>query len=171
MARNDFASNGNDGMLMLHNTRWSLGTEWRLGYNNMHGYETETHLGRYLGKMQWIMPFIGFDWRYRSMEHDEEKNIFGQRNTKNNRAQLSVGLQYILPMLFQFKTEVYSNGNLRLQLMREDIPVSKRLRAAMMVNSDKEYMGGLRYIAGKNIGMSAHYDSDMGFGVGLTVSY
>lgn len=171
MARNDFASNGNDGMLMLHNTRWSLGTEWRLGYNNMHGYETETHLGRYLGKMQWIMPFIGFDWRYRSMGHDEEKNIFGQRNTKNNRAQLSVGLQYILPMLFQFKTEVYTNGNLRLQLMREDIPVSKRLRASMMVNSDKEYMGGLRYIAGKNIGMSAHYDSDMGFGVGLTVSY
>lgn len=171
MARNDFASNGNDGMLMLHNTRWSLGTEWRLGYNNMHGYETETHLGRYLGKMQWIMPFIGFDWRYRSMGHDEEKNIFGQRNTKNNRAQLSVGLQYILPMLFQFKTEVYTNGNLRLQLMREDIPVSKRLRASMMVNSDKEYMGGLRFIAGKNIGMSAHYDSDMGFGVGLTVSY
>lgn len=171
MARNDFASNGNDGMLMLHNTRWSLGTEWRLGYNNMHGYETETHLGRHLGKMQWIMPFIGFDWRYRSMGHDEEKNIFGQRNTKNNRAQLSVGLQYILPMLFQFKTEVYTNGNLRLQLMREDIPVSKRLRASMMVNSDKEYMGGLRYIAGKNIGMSAHYDSDMGFGVGLTVSY
>ena len=105
------------------------------------------------------------------MGHDEEKNIFGQRNTKNNRAQLSVGLQYILPMLFQFKTEVYTNGNLRLQLMREDIPVSKRLRASMMVNSDKEYMGGLRYIAGKNIGMSAHYDSDMGFGVGLTVSY
>ncbi|HJV20007.1 MAG TPA: multicopper oxidase domain-containing protein [Sediminibacterium sp.] len=171
MARNDFASNGNDGMLMLHSTRWSLGTEWRLGYNNMHGYETETHLGRYLGKMQWIMPFIGFDWRYRSIGHDEEKNIFGQQNTKNNRAQLSVGLQYILPMLFQFKTEVYTNGNLRLQLMREDIPVSKRLRAAMMVNSDKEYMGGLRYIAGKNIGMSAHYDSDMGFGAGLTISY
>ncbi|MBH2003651.1 MAG: multicopper oxidase domain-containing protein [Sphingobacteriia bacterium] len=171
MARNDFASNGNDGMLMVHNTRWSLGTEWRLGYNDMHGYETETHLGRYLGKMQWIMPFIGFDWRYRSMEHNEEKNLFGQRSSKNNRAQLSAGIQYTLPMLFQFKTEVYANGNLRLQLMREDIPVSKRLRMSMMVNSDKEYMGGLRYIAGKNIGISAHYDSDMGFGAGLTVSY
>jgi hypothetical protein len=28
-------------------------------------YETETHIGRYIGKMQWLMPFIGFDWRYR----------------------------------------------------------------------------------------------------------
>ena len=171
LARNDFASNGNDGMFMLHNTRWSLGTEWRLGYNKMHGYETETHFGRYLGKMQWIMPFIGFDWRYRSIEHSEEKNIFGQTNTKNSRTQLSVGLQYVLPMLFQFKTEIYTNGNVRLQLLREDIPVSKRLRASMMVNSDKEYMGSLRYIAGKNFGISAHYDSDMGFGMGLNVTY
>jgi hypothetical protein len=137
----------------------------------MHGYETETHFGRYLGKMQWIMPFIGFDWRYRSIEPSEEKNIFGQTNTKNSRTQLSVGLQYVLPMLFQFKTEIYTNGNVRLQLLREDIPVSKRLRASMMVNSDKEYMGSLRYIAGKNLGISTHYDSDMGFGMGLNVSY
>jgi hypothetical protein len=56
---------GNDGMVMFSNTRWSIGTEWRLGYTNHHGYETETHIGRYIGKMQWLMPFIGFDWRYR----------------------------------------------------------------------------------------------------------
>ncbi|KAF5277835.1 hypothetical protein FQR65_LT15919 [Abscondita terminalis] len=52
----------------------------RLGYNDMHGYEVETHVGRYLGKMQWLMPFVGFDWRYRKMgkdEHEKEYN-FGQ---------------------------------------------------------------------------------------------
>lgn len=64
MAENDFATNGNDGMFMLQNTRWSIGPEWRLGFHDYHGYEVETHLGRYLGKMQWFMPFIGFDWRY-----------------------------------------------------------------------------------------------------------
>jgi hypothetical protein len=47
MAQNDFATNGNDGEAMFQNARWSLGTEWRLGYNDMHGYEVETHLGRY----------------------------------------------------------------------------------------------------------------------------
>ena len=82
MAENDFATNGNDGMLMLQNTRWSIGAEWRLGYHDRHGYETETHIGRYIGKMQWFMPFIGFDWRYRKFGIDEvEKNLFGQTNT------------------------------------------------------------------------------------------
>ena len=46
MAENDFATNGNDGMAMIQNTRWSLGAEWRLGYNDMHGYEAEFHLGK-----------------------------------------------------------------------------------------------------------------------------
>ena len=68
MFQNDFATNGNDGMTMLQNTRWSFGTEWRLGYNDRHGYETETHIGRYIGRNQWLMPFIGFDWRYRKHE-------------------------------------------------------------------------------------------------------
>jgi hypothetical protein len=68
MAQSDFATNGIDGEAMLMNARYSLGTEWRLGYNDMHGYEVETHLGRYIGKMQWLMPFVGFDWRYRRME-------------------------------------------------------------------------------------------------------
>ena len=48
MAQNDFATNGNDGMLMFQNTRWSIGTEWRLGYHDVHGYETETHIGTLL---------------------------------------------------------------------------------------------------------------------------
>ena len=48
MAENDFATNGNDGMAMIQNTRWSLGAEWRLGYNDMHGYEAEFHLEIYI---------------------------------------------------------------------------------------------------------------------------
>lgn len=172
MAENDFATNGNDGMLMFQNTRWSLGTEWRLGYNDMHGYETETHIGRYIGKMQWLMPFIGFDWRYRKMGIDEqEENLFGQSNTKDNRTQFSLGVAYTLPMLLILETEVFHDGNVRVQLMREDIPVTKRARMALMINSDKEYMVGLRYILAKNIGLRAHYDSDMGFGVGMNLNY
>src|SRR3546814_18269736 len=53
MAENDFATNGNDGSLMYANTRWAFQGEWRLGYNAHHGYEVETHFGRYMGKMQW----------------------------------------------------------------------------------------------------------------------
>ncbi len=172
MAENDFATNGNDGMAMIQNTRWSFGTEWRLGYHEEHGYESETHIGRYIGKNQWFMPFIGFDWRYRKFGMDEqETNLFGQTNSKDSRSLVTLGFNYTLPMLIIFQAEAYHDGNFRLQLMREDIPVSKRLRMAFMVNTDKEYMAGFKYIVAKNIGVTTHYDSDMGIGFGLNVNY
>lgn len=172
MAENAFETNGNDGEFMLQNTRWSIGTEWRLGYHDGHGYETETHIGRYIGRMQWLMPFIGFDWRRRKLGIDQqEKNIFGQTNTKDNRAVLSAGVNYTLPMLFVAQAEVFMDGIVRFQLERKDIPISKRLRMNLMINTDKEYMAGFRYIVTKNMGFSTHYDSDMGFGAGFTLTY
>ena len=174
MAENDVATNGNDGMAMLSNTRWQLSSEWRLGYHDKHGYEVETHFGRYLGKMQWLMPFIGYDWRYRKREGQlnfQESNIFGQTNTKDLRTAFSLGVQYTLPMLVKLETEVFTNGTFLIQLKRENMPISKRLRFSFMVNSDKEYMTGFKYIATRNLGFSTHYDSDMGYGVGLTFNY
>jgi CopA family copper-resistance protein len=172
MAHNDFATNGNDGEAMLQNTRWSIGSEWRLGYSMMHGYEVETHLGRYLDKMQWIMPFVGFDYRYRTRGINfQEKNIFGQTDTKDTRIAFSVGLQYTLPMLFKLQSEIFTDGTVFLQLKREDIPITKRLRMNLMLNSDKEYMAGFRYILNKNAGITTHYDSDMGLGFGINLNY
>ncbi|WP_245792573.1 multicopper oxidase domain-containing protein [Flavobacterium fryxellicola] len=172
MAENDFATNGNDGQAMVQNARWSFATEWRLGYHDDHGYESETHIGRYIGRNQWFMPFIGFDARYRKLGYNEvEKNVFGQKSTKDKRIQVSLGFSYTLPLLLIAQAEVYHDGNIRMQLMREDIPVAKRLRMAFMVNTDKEYMAGLKYIVGKNLGITTHYDSDMGVGFGLNVNY
>ncbi len=172
MIQNDFATNGNDGMTQFQNTRWSLGTEWRLGYNDRHGYETETHLGRYMGKMQWFMPFVGLDWRYREQGMDnQERNLFNQSNTKDLRTAVSLGFNYTLPLLIIVQAEIFHDGYFRMQLLREDIPITKRIRAGFMINTDKEYMVDLRYIATKNIGIRTHYDSDMGFGVGLSLNY
>jgi len=172
MIQNDFATNGNDGEAMLGNTRWSLQSEWRLGYMDMHGFEVGTHLGYFIGKMQWLMPFVGFDYRYRKQGIDfHENNIFGQQDKKDTRKAFSLGLTYLLPMLVKFEAEVFTDGIVLLTLMREDIPISKRLRMAFMVNSDKEYMAGFRYILTKNLGLSTHYDSDMGLGFGVTLNY
>ncbi len=170
MFQNDFASNGNDGEMMLQNTRWSMGIEWRLAYHDYHGYETETHFGRYLGKMQWLMPYLGFDWRYRKSD-EREKNWFGQVNTKDQRGALCFGVQYTLPLLFKADARIDMDGRLRLELGREDIPLSKRLRMGLMYNSDREYMAGLQYILTKNLSFSSHYDSDMGWGMGITMMY
>jgi FtsP/CotA-like multicopper oxidase with cupredoxin domain len=172
MAENDLATNGDDGMMMLQNTRWSLSTEWRLGYHDMHGYESETHFGRYFGRMQWFMPFIGYDWRYRKFGIDErEENFFGQSNTKDLRSKFSVGIDYVLPMLFHVEGELFTDGIVRFQLHREDIPIAKRVRMGLMINTDKEYMAGFKYVLAKNFALSTHYDSDMGWGIGINMNY
>ena len=163
-------SNGSDGEIQLANTRYLLQTEWRLGLNDRHGYESETHIGRLIGRNQWLMPYVGFDWRYRKQE-EPEKNLFGQVNTKDQRAVVCFGVQYMLPMLIRADARVDTKGKLRMQLSREDIPVTARLRFNFMWNTDKEYMTGLRYVVTKYISLSSHYDSDMGWGGGLTITY
>lgn len=163
-------TNGSNGEIMYANTRWMLQNEWRIGTNSEQGYENEFHLGRMIGRNQWFMPYIGFDWRYRNHK-ETEKNLFGQVNTNNERAVVCFGLQYTLPMLLRADTRIDMEGKLRVQMGREDLPVSSRLRFNFMVNTDKEYMTGFRYILTKYISLSSHYDSDMGFGAGLSITY
>ncbi|MDM1542442.1 multicopper oxidase domain-containing protein [Empedobacter sp. 189-2] len=171
MAENDFATNGLDGSFMVQDARWALTSEWGIGYKPEHGYEVETHLGRYFGKNQFLQAFIGFDWnQHRTKRHKVEKNIFGQK-TARNKGLFSAGFVYKLPMLIDFQTEIYHTGKVRLQLMRKDIPISKRVRAGFMWNTDKEYMAELSYILNKNMHIRTHYDSDMKFGVGLKLVY
>lgn len=163
-------SNGSDGEAFLSNTRWVAQTEWRLGINERKGFESETHIGRLIGRNQWFMPYLGFDWRYR--RHSEaEKNLFGQVNTKDQRAAVCFGIQYTLPMLVKLDARLDTDGRVRVQLGREDIPLASRLRGSFYWNTDKEYMAGMRYILTKYISLSSHYDSDMGWGGGLTITY
>ncbi len=164
-------SNGSDGEFMLASTRFRFATEWRIGLKAMHGNEVETNFGRYLGKNQWIFPFVGFDYHRNTMRNESEKNLFGQMSNQTNRKAFVAGIQYTLPMLFIAEQRIDSKGKLRFQLSREDIPVAPRLRLSMMGNTDKEYMGGLRYIVNKYFSLSTHYDSDMGYGGGLTLTY
>jgi len=174
MAEIGLESNGSDGRAMLTNTRWRFESLWHLGYQDHHGYESETSVGRYFGKMQWWYVYAGFDYHYKSasgIRKDEAYNLFGQTSNKNNRKTAVLGVQYILPMLLIADMRIDGNGKARFQLSREDIPVAKRLRLNFMVNTDREYMAGMRYIVTKYFAVSSHYDSDMGLGAGLTIIY
>ena len=159
-------SNGSDGEVMVSNTRYRLQTEWRLGTDKMMGYESESHFGRYFGKMQFLMPYVGWDIRYRMVNGEA-----GKPNTKDNRQVFCAGIEYMLPLLIRADARVDSKGKFRLQLVREDVPVTSRLRFNFMLNTDKEYMAGFRYILTKSIALSTHYDSDMGFGAGIALNY
>jgi len=163
-------SNGSDGTVSIANTRWKLSTLWHLGVNSKKGYESETMAGRYLGQMQWLYAYAGFDYHYKNT-NNQEKNLFGQQSNKNNRHTVVAGVSYILPMLFVADARVDGNGKFRFQLGREDIPLTSRLRFTLMGNTDKEYAVGMRYIFTKYFSLSSHYDSDMGLGGGLTLTY
>jgi CopA family copper-resistance protein len=181
MARIGIETNGSDGEIMLANTRYRFTTEWRIGFDREMGYESESHFGRYIGRNQWLLPYVGWDFRKRTVDPMDKNifgqslspgnNLFGQGNTKNFRQVFHLGVQYTLPLLIIADASLDHKGNVRFQLMREDIPVSKRLRFQFMVNTDKEYMAGFRYIVTKYLGLSTHYDSDMGYGAGLTLNY
>jgi FtsP/CotA-like multicopper oxidase with cupredoxin domain len=163
-------SNGSDGEVSLMNTRWKLDAEWRLGLNAQKGFETESHLGRYLDKNQFLRVYAGWDWRYRSAS-DSSASLWGQENTKDDRNVACLGLQYTLPLFLVADLRVDHTGNVRLQLLREDIAVTRRIRLWGAVNSDLEYAVGARYILTKYLSASSHYDSDMGLGAGLTFTY
>jgi len=171
MAEIGLESNGSDGMIMIPGNRYELRTEWRLGIQPKHGYESETMLGRYLGKMQWWFPFFGFDYHKNNRDNSVEKNAFGQLSNQNNRKAFVAGIEYTLPMLIKAQARVDSKGKFRFQLGREDIPLTPRLRFGAMWNTDKEYMAGFKYIIRKWLDLSTHYDSDMGFGAGITIVY
>ncbi|HWK07268.1 MAG TPA: multicopper oxidase domain-containing protein [Puia sp.] len=163
-------SNGSDGEITLSNTRYRFQTEWRVGLNAQSGYESESHFGRYLGRMQYWFPYVGWDFRYRRSSGGE-KNLFGQGDSKDDRKVFCAGVEYMLPMLVIADVRVDMKGKVRLQLVREDLPVTSRLRFNFMMNTDKEYMAGFRYILTKYFSLSTHYDSDMKFGAGVTVNY
>jgi CopA family copper-resistance protein len=177
MAKVGLESTGSDGEAMLAQTRWQASTLWNLGLNNKTGYESETMIGRYLGRMQWWFPYIGFDYHYKvdggpkNIFGSEAKTWFGQKSDKMNRHTVIAGIAYTLPMLFIADARIDGNGKLRFQLSREDIPLTSRLRFNLMINTDKEYMAGFRYILTKYFSLSTHYDSDMGLGGGITLTY
>lgn len=119
MARIGLESNGSDGVVMYANTRWQASTLWHLGMKREHGYESETMIGRYLGKMQWLYPYVGFDYHYKkeggpkNIFGNEDKNLFGQISNKLNRKTAVAGLAYTLPMLTTADARIDGNGKLR----------------------------------------------------------
>ena len=171
MAEVGLESNGSDGQLLFPGNRYELRTEWRLGIKPEYGQESETYFGRYFGKQQWWFPFIGFDYHHNSRINEDEKNAFGQLSNQNNRKAFFAGVEYLLPMMITVQARVDSRGKFRMQVGRDDIPLTPRLRMNAVWNTDKEYTAGLRYILRKWLSLSAHYDSDMKFGAGVTIMY
>lgn len=164
-------------------TMTMFGPRWA-NINNFHSNWNFDHLegnikvGRYLGKFQWALPYVGFrtqkkhfEATHHGMPVNTKKSWFGQSVIPKNNKAFIVGVQYVLPWLVTADASVDHNGKVLMELSREDIPLSRRLRGSISVNSDKEFNTGLSYILQKWLSISGNYDSEMGWGAGLMLTY
>lgn len=155
-----------ENMTML-GARWLNVNELHSNYDFTH-YEGSVKVGRFLGKYQWAMPYVGFR---SNKTHNMAKSWFGQNVMPQNQNVAIAGVRYLLPFLVMADANIDHNGKVRLELGREGIPISPRIRGNFAVNSDKEFDFGLKYIVQKWVSVSTNYDSEYGFGAGLTFMY
>ncbi|WP_027372433.1 multicopper oxidase domain-containing protein [Chryseobacterium sp. UNC8MFCol] len=183
MAMLDVASNKIHAETMtMFGPRWANLNEFHSNWNFDH-FEGSAKVGRFLGKFQWALPYAGFRVQKNheimerqmaegmGMSFNGKKTWFGQQKASKNKFAFIVGMQYVLPMLITADASVDQNGKVLLELSREDIPLSRRLRGNFSVNSDGEFSTGLRYIVQKWLSLSGNYDNEMGWGAGVTLTY
>jgi len=153
-------SNGGFGHGMIMNNYYFADTEFH--FSPRHGGEIETRFGRFLGRQQFLIAYGGFEFE-RTKRH----------NTGNYENEFvgTAGLQYTLPMFVKVDVRVDTRGKLRLQLKREDLALTRRIRFDGYWNTDKESEIGLRYIMSKRWQLTGSYYNHYGFGAGITYKY
>lgn len=183
MAMLDIASNKIHAETMtMFGPRWANLNEFHSNWDFNH-FDGNFKVGRFLGKFQWALPYAGFRVQKNheimerqmaegmGMDFQGKKTWFGQNKAAKNKASFIVGMQYLLPMLITADASVDQNGKVLLELKREDIPISRRIRGNFSINSDGEFTTGLRYIVQKWFSISGNYDNEMGWGAGITLTY
>jgi hypothetical protein len=153
-------SNGLFGHGMVANNYNFFDTKFHL--NPKHGFESENRFGRFLDKKQFLVGYVGFEF---NREKDHHENKF------KNEFLGTAGIEYTLPMFVKADMRVNTKGRFRLEVSREDIALSRRLRMDAMWNTDKEYELGFRYLLTKRLQLSTNYYNHYGFGAGLTFKY
>jgi hypothetical protein len=178
MLQSSFESNGVTGEFMFPNRKNMLQLNWQLGlgYKENQYWRVSGSYARYLDHMQFLSVYAGFDLTF-----NKNDGMLGETMHRKILPMHPyvgvVGIRYVLPLLIIADLRVDNFGRPRFQLMREDIPLTKRLRMSLMFNSDLEYNVGLRYIITKYFSVSTHYDSDFSnnkwknWGAGFTITY
>ena len=136
-----------------------LGSTYRVSYKNQ--YEFQPDYQRFLDKRQFLSAYVGADIRNTIQIKENGKLV--------DRKVGVVGVRYLLPMFVLSELRVDHKGDMRFQLSRNDMPITRRLRLSLVGNSDWEYNIDFDYNIGKRFYIHASYDSDYKYGTGLTV--
>jgi hypothetical protein len=152
------ATDGVFGEVNYSNNFNQIASTYRVSYRNQ--YEFQPDYSRFIDKRQFLSLYVGADIRntFTIKEGDQEED----------RRVGVIGARYLLPLFIQSELRVDHKGQVRFQLSREDMPITRRLRFAWSVNTDKEYNLDFDYFVRKFLSIHASYDSEYKYGMGLT---
>lgn len=153
------ASDAVFGFANIVGNRGILSTTYRVSYKNQ--YEFQPDYQHFIDKRQFLSAYIGADIRNTFQIIENGKRV--------DRKVGVIGVRYLLPMFVQSELRVDHRGNVRFQLSRNDMPITRRLRLSLVGNSDWEYNIDFDYNIAKRFYIHASYDSDYKYGAGLTV--
>ena len=134
-------------------------------------FEIEAKAMRYFGPKQFFTTYLGTE-----IEREEKKQISDEQIPIETEVKAIFGVRYFLPMHIWSDFRTDHEGNLQIELEREDFPLTKRWRAnasvEYLINQNEfRYTVGTSYILGQYFGISANYDSRYKWGAGLQIMY
>jgi CopA family copper-resistance protein len=156
----DILSNMFDGFLALSDTRNIIGAQWEAGWQKVEKTEWETIFTweRYINRFFTILA--GAD-------------LMGSRD-EMDKARGVLGLRYLLPLNFESRLWVDSDGGGRIDLGKH-FQLTPRLAlfggAEYDTHDAWEERVGLSYTLTKNISLVAQWHSDYGMGAGIGIRF
>ncbi len=153
------ASDAIFGNLNIVGNQGVLGSTYRVNYQGKYEYQPDYQ--RFLDKRQFLSVFAGADIRNTFQVTENGKQV--------DRKVGVFGVRYLLPMFLLSELRIDHKGELRFQLTRNDIPITRRLRLSISANTDKEFNIDFDQNIGKRFYIHASYDSDYKYGTGLTI--
>lgn len=153
------ASDAVFGNVSLSGNRGILSSTYRVSYKNQ--YEFQPDYQYFLDKQQFLSAYIGADIRNTFQIIENGKSV--------DRKVGVIGVRYLLPMFLLSEVRLDHKGEVRFQLTRNDIPLTRHLRLSLTGNTDMEFNIDFDYNIGKRFYIHASYDSDYKYGAGLTV--
>jgi hypothetical protein len=149
-----------EGFLMLSNTRNMLAAEWEVGWQEVEDTEWETILtyDRYFNRF--FTLFGGVNVLGEGGESDETRGVFGFR--------------YLLPLNFESRTWVDTEGGVRVELEKE-FQLTPRIGLIGEVEYDShdlwEGKVALNYMLSKTISIVGQWHAEFGWGGGVQVRF
>lgn len=153
-------SNGIYGEARYSNNYNSIGLDYRMNYKGE--FELQPDYERYIDRRQFLSFYAGADIRNTMGDNTDAGETLEKRRVA------VIGTRYLLPLFIESELRVDHNGHVRLQLKREDMPLTRRLRLSVSGNTDNEFNVDFDYFIYRYLSIHASYDSDYKYGAGLT---